>query len=322
VDFYMICSFLARRSRFIGISVLALATTLAAAPASALTIIPTFGATGGAAPFSFAEQACINSVISLYQSTFNDPITVNITFNNMNTGLGQSSTGFFSDTYANIHARLIADGTSGDDVTGLLKLGAAPPVSDSTQVALSNANGKALGYTGFSGADSVIGLRAGICFSVHDAATAAANPTKYDLFGVACHELDEALGTVSFVGGSTMTTADLYRYDGTAAGVLSGARSFTTSTSVHSFFSIDGVTALDEYNQFGRTGGDWGDWIVHNPSQVQDYAGTPGKLNDPNVELRLLDVVGYNRAAVPEPGSFAVLGLGLAAIIRLRRKNA
>src|SRR5215471_7404130 len=74
--------------------------------ASALTIIPTFGATGGAAAFSAGDIACINSVISLYQNTFSDPITVNITFNNMTTGLGQSQAPFYQTTYGSIHSAM------------------------------------------------------------------------------------------------------------------------------------------------------------------------------------------------------------------------
>jgi hypothetical protein len=293
---------------------------LLATSASALTIIPTFGSTGGAAAFSAGDIACINSVISLYQNTFSDPITVNITFNNMNTGLGQSQTAFYQTTYGAIHTALIADASSADDTAALASLAGSPPVSDASTVTFSEANAKALGFTGFgAGQDSTIGLNAGICFNVHTAAAAAANPSKYDLFAVACHELDEALGTVSGLDLSGLSTADFFRYNGNAAGVLSGGRSFTTSTSVHAWFSINGSVALDEYNQFNHAPGDWGDWVVHNPNQVQDYAGTPGKLADPSVELRLLDVVGYN--LVPEPSAVAILGLGALIVVCRRRKT-
>lgn len=298
---------------------LAVLSGLLAASASALTINPTFGTTFGT-PFSAADMACINSVITLYQNTFNDPITVNITVNNMNSGLGQSQTSFYETNYGDIHTALINDATSTDDAAALVQLTASAPLNDATNAFFSKANAHALGFTGLGAEqDSVIGLNAGICFNQHTAAGASANPSKYDLFGVFCHELDEALGTVSGVGGGELSTADFYRYNGTAGGTLSG-RSFTTSTTVHAWFSINGSTALDEYNQFQHQPGDYGDWVVHNPGQVQDYAGTPGQLHDPNVELRLLDVVGYNRTAAPEPGTWAAMGIGALVLFRRRRK--
>ena len=303
-------------NRAASISSLALAAALSATSAFGLVINPTYGTTGGASAFSTQDRADIQAVINLYEATFTDAITVNITFNNMNGGLGQSNTAFFTDSYANIHARLIADGSSVDDAAALAQL-TANSSGISANLDFSEANAKALGYTGFgSGQDSIIGLNAGICFNVHNATTAAANPTKYDLFGVAAHELDEALGTVSGVGDTDLMTADLYRYNN------AGARSFTTSGSTSSYFSINGSALLDQYNQGGLSnGGDFGDWVIHNPSQVQDWEGTPGVLNDPNVEFRLLDAVGYDRAAVPEPASIAALGLGLAVLIRRRKKS-
>jgi len=189
----------------------------------------------------------------------------------------------------------------------------ALPLSGTTQIALSEANAKALGFdtSSFSGDDGVIGLNTSICFTDHNSPVAG----KYDLFAVAAHELDEVLGTVSGVGGSTLWSADLYRYNG------SGARSFTTDTGQRAYFSIDGTNLLDEYNQFGRTTGDWGDWKRHSPPQVQDWQGTTGMKIDPDVEFRLLDVVGYDRVITPEPASMAVLGLGVFALIRRRAKK-
>jgi len=296
--------------RALALSAIGLTALFAAQPANAAFIItPTFTTNITSDPNSAAIQASINSAIAVYQSTFTDNMTVRITFDKMSSGLGMSSTAFTSTSYTNYHALLIADGSTPDDATALAQL-AALPYGGNT-IDLSTANARAIGIAANPTSDGTVSLNTGACFLNHNSPV----PGFYDLFAVACHEIDEVLGTSSGVGGNFQDT-DLFRYNG------AGARSFTTSNGVHAFFSINGVTSLVEYNQFNRSGGDFGDWVVHNPSQVQDFAGTPGvTVNLGNNELALLDVIGYNRSVVPEPASMVALGLGVAALIRRRRKS-
>lgn len=65
-------------------------------------------------------------------------------------------------------------------------------------------------------------------------------------------------------------------------------------------------------------GGDWGDWQSKprppgTPPQVQDAFATPGANPTLGVELRALDVIGYN--LVPEPGSIVLLALGVVCLV-------
>ena len=66
---------------------------LSAAPAARanLTINATFDSSLNA-----TEVAAINTAISQYESTFTNNVSVNIYFNSMTTGLGQSITGFYN----------------------------------------------------------------------------------------------------------------------------------------------------------------------------------------------------------------------------------
>jgi hypothetical protein len=310
-----------RSMRSLAVTAAGIAMLVGATPASALLINVTFGTTGGAAAFTQAQKDDINAAVAVYQSTFTDAVTMNITVNNMNSGLGQSSTFFTTSTYGTVHAKLIADATTADDTAALAQLLSGPAIADATAIDVNTANARAMGINANPPTDSTIGLNASLCFETHNSAVSG----KYDLYGVFCHELDEAMGTTSglFPGGAgNLNVADLYRYNGSSGGVLSGGRSYTNSNTAHAFFSIDGVNALDEYNQNGNAnGGDFGDWIQHSPGQVQDWAGTTGQIMNPNVEFRLLDVVGWNRSVVPEPSTFAVFGLGLVAILKRRKKK-
>ena len=72
------------------------------------------------------------------------------------------------------------------------------------------------------------------------------------------------------------------------------------------------------FNQSGQ--GDFGDWVVNSPAQVQDWAATQGTQPDlgPS-EIRNLDVIGYDPvSAVPEPSSLLMLALGVGGIALAR----
>ena len=289
-----------------------------------LVITPTFDSTITSNGSSAQIQATINQAIAFYNANFTDNITVAIKFQ-LGGGLGSNSSYYQFKTYASVRTALGADATSADDTTAMsfLATGAVNPVTAGANMALTNANARALGYTvafgngGSDPFDSTVTLNTSICNLVHGTNT---NSGFYDLYAVVSHEIDEALGTSSLAGdpfGSGRTNvADMYRYN-------NGARTWDTNNGHAAFFSINGTTNIVEYNALGQTGGDWGDWIHHNGApQVQDFSGTPGVTVDMGPsELRLLDVVGYNRAAaVPEPNVILGLGLGAVALIRRRKK--
>ncbi len=294
-----------RRKHALSILSVSSLALLAVSPALALDIQATFDAT-----FTAAQKSTLQSVVSFFNTKYTDATTIKIQFDNVNTGLGMSSTFGSNVTYADYHAALIAHNSGNSvDTTALAKLASLPFGGSSLRV--TTALGRTLGLTNFNVIDSTISLNSGLCFTGHASPVAG----KYDLWAVAAHELDEALGSSSGVGG-TFTAADLFRYDG------SGNRSFTASSSQHAYFSLDGTTLLEEYNAFQHGGGDWGDWVVHTPGQVQDFQGTPGGVVNYGIgETSLEDAIGYNTTAVPEPSTIAVFALGGVAFLR-RRKRA
>jgi uncharacterized protein (TIGR03382 family) len=238
-------------------------------------------------------------------------VTVNITFHNATSGLGSNNPNRTSYSYTSYRAALVTHSTTADDAVALAHLAAGPnnPADGTANVWVCNPLARALGLAVAGGTDDTIDLNTGICFLNHNSPQSG----LYDLYAVACHEMDEALGSISginFLSGPA--AADMFRYNGTS-------HTYDTNTGHHAYFSIDGGnTNIVEWNQSGRTSGDWGDWIVHNPPQVQDWEGTPGvKIDMGSSELRLLDVVGYN--VVPAPTTASVLALGMLSALRRRR---
>lgn len=302
-----------------------------ALPAHALTITPIFGSSINSDPNAGNIKNDINTAIAFYQSTFTDPITVSIAFNATHVAggyLGQTEFSLATVSYSSFLTALTADKSGANDLTALAHLPAGPnnPVNATAGIWLKPANEAALGF----GPASVNGGTINLNVAQPLVFGGTAGSGQYDAMRVIQHEIDEILGLGSILGlnfsnGTPMSRdgvapEDLFRYDG------SGARSFTTSSSATSYFSIDGTTNIVPFNQDSR--GDYADWysLTGCPGRVQDAfacSGQSASLKLSSFEVKALDVIGYNIAAVPEPESYAMLlaGLGILGFIGRRRSK-
>jgi hypothetical protein len=273
-----------------------------------LTIIPTFNSTG-ATSIDAATQTVINNAIAFYQNTFTDNITVNIEFHNMSSGLGQSIAFIFSVPYSTYCTALAANATSPDDITAVANTPCAStnPINSNANIGVKSPDGRALGINTpeqpFRGACPTASFTGSGCIGLN---VAEANSLGV-LFSTVEHEIDEVLGLGSALNGTTTPampwTEDLFRWH--TAGTRSYAADPSTAnpcgaSTPAAFFSIDGgSTDLDDFNNCAN-GGDYGDWITHTPSQVQDAftnsSATPS-LTVTSPEVRALDVIGYNIVA-------------------------
>jgi hypothetical protein len=270
--------------------------------ATGLTINAVFDTTITTDPNAAAIENTINLAIANIQSMFSDPITVTINFKEMRSGLGQSSTFFGTLPYSTFLGALKADAKTNDDATALALLPSVStnPVNGSPTINVKTANLRAIGISANPPAGQPDGS-----IDLNTALTSPGSPGTsgtYNLLTVVEHEIDEVLGLGSSLPGvlqGTIFPEDLFRYD------QSGARTFTTISTVRAFFSINDSTALAQFDN-QNDGGDFGDW-QSSPlpagvlPQVQDAFATPGANPALNVELTALDVIGYDRspAAVP-----------------------
>jgi hypothetical protein len=277
-------------------------TSQPGAPAisAGLTINAIFDSSITGDPNATAIENTINTAIGIYQSTFADPITVTITFSKMSSGLGQSSTYFANVSYSSYLAALRADAMTADDATALAQLppSATNPVTGGSTINVKTANLRAVGIN----VNPPVGQPDGI-ISINTSITSPGSPGttgRFDLLVVVEHEIDEVLGLGSSLPGmpfSTIFAEDLYRYD------QNGNRTFTTVSSVTAFFSLDGPTDLAQFDN-QNDGGDFGDWQSNplppgTPPKVQDAFATAGAHPSLGVELRALDVIGYDLAVAP-----------------------
>jgi hypothetical protein len=323
-------------SRFSSGFVLALTLPTAYA-SSSFSIVPTFASNITSDPNAAMIEGAIDNVIGIYDATFVSPfatpITVNITFQEMSSGLGESEFELFAVPWNTFCNALGSVATSSNAVAAVASIGScgsnasAPnPVTGTSSVEIKPANALALGGLGLSlpASDGTISLNTSLTFPPN-----SKSGSTYSLAAVTEHEIDEILGLGSTLGlgspyDNNPAPEDLFRY---AAG---GARSFGLNSqfteactgATGAFFSINGTTDLAQFNNCNN-GADYGDWQsgIGNPAKVQDGYATPGATPSLGVELIALNVIGYD-AVAPEPGTFVLVGTALLGAFFLRRRAA
>ena len=309
---------------------------LPATPARAsFIIVPTWASNITSDANAATIEATINTAIAIYQSKITDNVTVNITFQEMSSGLGSSSTNVYGIGYSTYVNALFSHSSSVDDTTALLTLNRSAtldPVDSQSSIFLKGPLARALGVGTFAAnhatMDGTISLNTS---KMNLSRTGTQYSYLYDLQAVVSHEIDEVLGLGSSLGQglSYSMPEDLFRYASTSGGTCSGVsgRSYTATTSAKSCFSINGSTSLVQFNNTGN--GDYGDWLTPANSanaRVQDANGTPGTQPNLSVEWRALDVIGYTLASTstPEPATWMLaaplLLVGLIGRSRLTTK--
>jgi hypothetical protein len=225
--------------------------------------------------------------------------------------------------------------------------GSATPYLDKTgantsNIYMSNANAKALGiYTGLPTAtDASMTFSNSLAFDFDPSNGITSN--QYDFVGVVTHELGHSLGFISGVdvldGNASgafaddlftfVSTLDLFRYS--AASTAAHAIDWTAGGTVKYFSLNGGVTAGAQFAT-GVTLGDrrqashFKDTLVPDtPSLgIMDPTFATGELGVITAnDVTAFDAIGWDVAtAVPELSTFAMFGLGLAALGFVRQRR-
>jgi hypothetical protein len=292
-------------------------TMLAATEATiGLIIHPTFDSSIINHPDSVAIQATITAAISICESLFSDPITIEIRFRYSTTEpngdplpagrIAQSNFVYYTIAWNTYVDALRADASTGNDNSATASL---PGSALSTNLLPASAAGRAVGLDtppamfadgtiGSGGPyDGIVTLNSSSPYQF----TRPPSGGNYDAQRSFEHEMDEVIGLGSHlnVSGSDLRPQDLFSW--------SAAGQRNTSSSGTRYFSINGgVTNIVNFNQV--MDGDFGDWLSEDCPQshpyVQNAFACTGQSSDvaaTSPEGINLDVIGYDLVNTPIP---------------------
>ena len=261
-----------------------------------VTIIPIYDTSILNDPKFATIQATINAAAALYQNNFSDDVRVRILFKEHDGyphGENSGTNGFLLAYYSDYLAALTSHATTRRDEIALQYLPGGPtnPVNGTPYVELKSPLANALGF----GWPNPYFLDATIDLWLSDLNLSPAehDPDKPSLYATACHEIDEVLGFGSALENSDYATGpvqpeDLFRWD-----LSLYRRSFELTPIDALSFSFDGVIHFMYFNP--SKPGDYGDWWGLDGAHVQNEQQPVGATPEPDVELTVMDVIGYTR---------------------------
>jgi hypothetical protein len=265
----------------------------------------TFDSSVANAPAGF--KACVNAVCQYYDAMFTNAVAISVNVGWGEVGgqaidagaLGESSSAYIGQSYAQVAAALRAQGAPGSAT-----LPQNSPASGTLDVTTAQALALGLGNFG-QGNDGSIGIDASARWFIDPTQSQAVPFSSYDMMGVIEHELSEVMGRSSNLDQArSYSVLDLYRY------ASNGVRQLTTGDP--SYFSIDsGKTLGLAFNNYqtGQVGGDLGDWAatIGSPDSYGD--GLNGQIGPVSATDKVV------MAAIGWTTTAASTGLNVAAAV-------
>ena len=277
-----------------------------------LIIHATFDSSITSNPNAAAIEAMINRAISIYESLFSDPITIQIYFRYATTApdgtplsagtISQSDLVVYTIPWSTFINALRADATTSNDNLANASL---PGTTLSANIKPSSANGRAVSLdtppdmsaNGTLGGpyDGIVTLNSSVAFQF----TRPTSGSNFDAQRSTEHEMDEVIGFGSHASLSNFRPPDLFSW--------SSAGHRNISSTGTRYFSINGgSTDIVNFNQ--DPSGDFGDWLSTACPQAHPYVqnafGCTGQSSDvtgTSPEGINLDVIGYDLVNAPAP---------------------
>jgi Putative Ig domain len=265
-------------------------------PSSGLVINVSYDSSVSSAPAGF--KTAVAAAVSALESEFTNNVTLNIKVgwgevNGQAISSGSAAESMHNVVSTNYNAILnamTATASSPDDTVAVATVASEASTYSGLSFLMSSAEAKALGIAGGNNFtyDGMVGLSSTTSFTFDPNNRAVAG--QVDAIGVLEHEITEVMGRTGSLNYASpgYTPLDLFRFS--AAGVHD-------TTPATGYFSIDGQTMLQQYNN-PLNGGDVADWVssVKGDSFGSAYTGVTLAMSA--TDIREMNVLGWTRASL------------------------
>jgi len=275
---------------------------LAPRASASLTIKATYDSSITTQTNAAAIENALSRAVQNFEDLYTNDVTINLTFYWGPAGpftngiaLGRSEYSLIFTTYPGIVSALSSHRASAADTNSVASLPAVDPTGSGNRWLVCYAEAKVLGLRSATDPanDGDVGFSTNVSYTFDPNNRIASG--KYDLIGVAEHEISEVLGRNTLNLGTNFVPYDLFRF------TSNGTRNFNPAAT-NVYFSVDnGVTALRFYYT-NESLGDIQDWKSLTNADSDDAFVPSGRLLPiSGVDIMTLDVLGYNGPGLTPP---------------------
>ena len=238
--------------------------------------------------------AAVDDAIAFYEQTFDNNVTINITFSEAVLGGNPNAiaeNNSPADTQQYSYSSVIKALGSANGGNSVLPTSDPFSATDGGDLTVTNADAAALGLTTTLSSSANVELGSAINWSYNPSSVGS---TQYDAVGALEHEISEVMGRElgsNVTNGFSPTPLALFRYN---QGVIDTTSNISRGGDDDYFSNNGGVTVMRA--DMGESGGDLADWGGPATDDAFGYAGKGKVTGVTAIDMTVMETIGWSAA--------------------------